>query len=59
MVDQEFREALTYVRDRVVMGAARHVRFRVANTWFLYSDAACEPTEHGFLAVWLDRPGLE
>ena len=50
MVDQEFRDALTHVRDRVVMAAARHVRSRLANTWYLYSDAACEPAGHGFLA---------
>ena len=62
-VDQALRESLVYMRDRVVNGPPRQIMTKLANTWFLYTDA-CFETGHpvweagigGVLVGWGGKP---
>ena len=62
-LDQCLRDSLVYMRDRVINGPPREVRTRLANTWFLYTDA-CYEANHpnwvaglgGVLVSWDGKP---
>ena len=62
-LDQGLRDSLVYMRDRVLNGAPREVMTRLANTWFLYTDA-CYEADHpswvaglgGVLVSWDGKP---
>ena len=62
-LDQNLRDSLVYMRDRVVNGPPRKVETRLANTWFLYTDA-CYEANHpswvaglgGVLVSWDGKP---
>ena len=42
-VDEELKQALTHMRDRVIQGRPRDVRSRLANVWHVFTDACSEP----------------
>ena len=62
-LDQALRDSLVYMRDRVINGPPRQVMTRLANTWFLYTDA-CYEADHpswvaglgGVLVSWGGKP---
>ena len=49
-LDQNLRDSLVYMRDRVVNGPPRKVETRLANTWFLYTDACYEANHPSWVA---------
>ena len=63
VLDQSLRDSLVYMRDRVISGPPREVMTRLANTWFLYTDA-CYEANHpswvaglgGVLVSWYGKP---
>ena len=48
-VDQA-HDSLAYMRDRVINGPPRQIMTRLANTWFLYTDACYEANHPNWVA---------
>ena len=49
-LDSMLRDSLVYMRDRVLNGPPREVMTRLANAWFLYTDACYEAGHPNWVA---------